>query len=347
MYGKYFILLQLFLFVNAVGCYINRDQTLFSYYSGFEFCTISMINIYFVAVSLKNDVKDYEKLLYCLSVIMCTIYIIQYIIYPIPIVRGAVNLLEKGFFDMGSRFRMTGQSLAFLAYFMGLTKFLLTYNIKYFIQLALGGVVLIMLGFRIQLLFVVVFTLVLYWKIYKFSYKGFFSFLFFCALIYFYVLDLPFVKLTVDTMIERQDAGHSNEIRWYTIDYFLTHFFNNTWEMIWGAGLPGKVGAYSHMIDNLKDSDIIFADIGVWGLSWMAGIPATLIIVIYPIVSFFKRVRKEYLYIGITLLCVLLSSIFTREIFREGNPFIFGIMLAMQEKIIKHENRNINISILS
>ena len=347
IYGKYLILMQFFLFINAVGCYINRDQTLLSYYSGLEYCTISMINIYFIAVVLKNEVKDYEKLLYSLSIIMCAIYIIQYYLYPIPIVNGALYLVEKGWIDQGTRFRMIGQSLAFLAYFMGLTKYLVSFKIKFLLQFVLGGIVLIMLGFRIQLFFVAIFTLILYWKIFKFSYKVFWAFLFFGLLIYYFVLDLPFVKLTIDAIVERQDKGESDEIRWYAIDYFQNYFFKNTWETIWGAGLPGKNSSYCLLVDNLKDRMIIFADIGVWGLSWMAGIPATLIIVLYPIVAYFKKVPKEYLYIGITLLCVLLSSIFTREIYRDGNPFIFGIMLAMQEKILNNENRNFNFSLLS
>ena len=45
------------------------------------------------------------------------------------------------------------------------------------------------------------------------------------------------------------------------------------------------------------------------------------------------KVPRPYIYIGLVLAFSLISSILTREIYRDGNPFIFGILLALQEKI--------------
>lgn len=347
IYGKYILLMNIFLFINAIGCYINRGQSLISFYEGWEFCTLSSINIYFIVYILKNDIEDFEKLLYYLSILLCLIYILQYYIYPIPIVIGAQHMIDRGSIETGARFRIIGQAFAFLSFFMGQTKFYVNHQIKYLIQLLLGGTVLIMLGFRNHLFIVPIFTIITYYKIFRFSFKKLLLFLIYVIFVCYFFSHFSFVKRTIELIIERENSEISNDTRWYTIHYFQTSFFRNTWEMILGAGLPGLSGHYTFFIDQLKEKMIIFADIGFWGLSWMAGIPTVLMIIIYPIIAFFKKVPKEYSYIGITLLCILFSSVFTREIFREGNPYIFGIMLALQEKIIKNENRNTNISLLS
>lgn len=348
-YGKIILLLNIFLMVNAIGCSVFRHQSILSTYSGWEMCILLSINFYFIFWSMRNSFTDYEKVLFLLSILFCVLYIVQYFIYPIAIFNSAEKALEIREIENTSdtRIRVIGQALGPIAYFMGLNKYTITKNVKYLLQTILGFSVIIMLGFRVQMAFLIFFSLFFYLKYYHFSLKLFIR-LFLVSVVAFVILyNVQFVMDSYQNMVNRQASGSSLEARLNTIYYFNNLFFYNFWERIFGAGLPGREGQYLDYIKHLKENGLIFADLGIWGLSWVAGIPAVIMLIWYPIISFIRKVPSRYFYIGITLMFVLLSSTFTREIFRDGNPFLFGMMLAMQDKIIKrYDNRNSHISFL-
>ena len=341
VYGKYLILMNIFLFVNAIGCLANRGQSLISFFRGGEFFILAMINIYFVVLYMRNRIKDFENVLFYLSIIMCVLYIIQYIIYPTPIFRSTEVALDMDIAESSdSRIRIIGQALGTIAYFMGLNKFLCKKEIKSLIQMALGFSSIIILGFRSQAFALVLFSILLFVRFYKFSLKMWLPIIFAAVVVYYIVIPLSFVQNSLENMIERQESGSgSNEARIITMTYYINNFFQNNWEIFLGAGLPGSSGEYADYIDKLKSYHFIYADCGLLGLSWVAGIPVVLIIVIYPIKALLMKVPKPYLYIGLVLAFSLISSIFTREIYRDGNPFIFGGLLALQEKINKRTTK--------
>ena len=283
IYGKYIVLMNLFLFINAIGCYANRGQSLYSFFRGSEFYILAMINIYFIALRLRNKIKDFENVLFYLSIIMCVLYIIQYIIYPIPIFKSTGVALDRDIVESSdSRIRITGQALGTIAYFMGLNKFLCKKEIKSLIQMTLGFSSIIILGFRSQAFALILFSIVLFVRLYKFSLKMWLPIVIAAIVVYYIVIPLSFVQNSLENMMERQETGSgSNEARIITMAYYMNNFFQNNWERFWGAGLPGSFGVYSEYIDYLKSYHLIFADCGLLGLSWIAGVPATLIIIIY------------------------------------------------------------------
>lgn len=349
IYGKIILLLNIFLFINAISCVVFRHQSLISTYRGWDMCILLPINYYFIFWGLKNRIKEYEKILFLLSIVFCLLYILQYFIYPTTIFISAEKALEFREIEEASqiRIRTIGQALGPIAYFMGLNKFLTFKKYVYLIQAFLGMSVIVMLGFRLQVVLLIFFTVYLYFKFYGFSWRLFFRIIFISFIAQAILYNVQFVLDSFQNMINRQETGTSFEARLRTIYYFDNFFFKNNWERFWGAGLPGNSGQYHDYIDQLKESGIIYADIGIWGLSWVAGIPAVLLLILYPLISFAKKVPFVYSYIGITLLFVLLSSILSREIYRDGNPFLFGMMLALQDKIIKrYDNRNSHISFL-
>jgi hypothetical protein len=342
IYGKYLILINIFLFINSLGCSIIRGQNVITTYEGHEMSIIGMLNFYFIALSLKNKVSDYESILFHLSIIMCILYIVQYVIYPQVIFRDAGNALmyRELYESADARVRVIGQMLGPLAYYMGLNKFFLgeKKSAKYLIQALLGLTVVLMLGFRIQLFVLLIFTAYMFMKIFGFSNKMLLYVTIIGLFLYYVVMSIPFVQDTIEHMIERNQDGSSEEARYITAFYFYNNFFYNNWELIMGAGLPGNAGAYSQTIDHLKDVGIYFSDCGLLGYSWVAGIPVALLLSIFPLISLFKKVPNAYMYIGITMAFVLFSSTFTREIYREGNPLLIGVLLAMHDKILCRKN---------
>ena len=68
-YGKIILLLNIFLFINAILCNVFRHQSLISTYRGWDMCILLPINFYFVFWTLKNRIKEYEKNLFLLSIV--------------------------------------------------------------------------------------------------------------------------------------------------------------------------------------------------------------------------------------------------------------------------------------
>ena len=77
--------------------------------------------------------------------------------------------------------------------------------------------------------------------------------------------------------------------------------------------------------------------IGDWGLGigdWGLGIVPILCIMFYCIKAFLLKVPKEYMYLGVWLLFLVISSFATAEIFRPGSPFMQMVVLAIIDQVI-------------
>lgn len=333
-FGKIIILINFFLLINSIGCMINRDQSLWSTYTGTEMRNFMMLNVYFIIISSSLSVKKIEKCLYYLSLTFCIIYIIQFLVYPTEICYGATSDFMQG---NVVRIRLWGQSLAIIAFLMGLNKSLEYKKIKYYVQCFLGILVILLLGFRSQLLVLIATTLILLFRRYKLSFKFCFNVLLICIIFSYAVLQIPFVSDSITEMINRSEEGQSfdndNYIRTICYDYYTNNFFENTWESIMGTGNPGSYGSYSMLINKIKnDYGFVYGDWGLIGLSWIVGIPVVLFILFYCLKAFLLKVEDKYIYLACYFIFIVFASIFSREIYRYGNFFIQGIILALLEK---------------
>lgn len=335
-FGKIIILINFFLLVNSIGCLINRNQSLWSSYTGTEMRNFMMLNAYFIFISSSISVKKLEKCLYYLSIFFCMIYIIQFLVYPTEICYGASSEFMK---SNVIRIRLWGQSLAIIAFLMGLNKALEYKNFKYYLQCFLGLIVILLLGFRSQLLVLIATTFILLFRKYKLSFRFFFVLAIVCIFFSYAVLQIPFISNSVSEMIARSEEGQSfandNYIRTICFDYYTNNFFVNTWESIMGAGNPGTSGNYSIFIDILKnDYGFVYGDWGLIGLSWIVGIPVVLLILLYCMKAFFIKVENKYIYLACYFIFIVFASIFSREIYRYGNFFIQALILAILEKTL-------------
>lgn len=341
LYGKLLILLSVFLFINEVGCKWNRGQDITVAYSGTEMKNFMMLNVYFILLHLKCSIKSIEKFLLYFSIFFCIVYIVQYLIYPSVIIRGLENaeyMTEDGVI----RIRLFGQVLSPLAIFMGINKYLLNKRYIYVLQAILGAAVILMLGFRTQIAVLVLCLLFGVYRIYGFSGKTIRILSLGVVILLVAFIYVPFVYDAVMVMIERnnndQSFSNSDYIRILNFNYFTTNFWNNNWEMIMGAGLPGDVGYYGNFIDNLKTQGFIFADWGLIGLSWVAGIPVALLLIVILLKGIILKLPNSAVYLSMTFLFLILGSILSREVYRIGNMYLLGVLLVLHEKIYNSLN---------
>lgn len=343
LYGKLLILLSLFLFINEIGCKWNRGQDIMVAYSGTEMKNFMMLNVYFILLHIRCSVKSIEKFLLYFSIFFCAVYIIQYFIYPSEIIRGLENaeyMTENGVI----RIRLFGQLMSPLAIFMGINKYLQNRRYIYVCQSILGFVVILMLGFRTQIAVLILCLLFGFYRMYGFSGKTLKILLLGGVVLLVLFIYVPFVYDAVMIMIERnnndQSFSNSDYIRILNFNYFTTNFWNNNWEMIMGAGLPGDIGHYGNFIDKLKTQGFIFADWGLIGLSWVAGIPVALLLILILLKGIILKLPNGAVYVSMTFLFLILGSILSREVYRIGNMYLLGILLVLHEKIYKSLNIN-------
>ncbi|MGB4576568.1 MAG: hypothetical protein WBI06_06655 [Paludibacter sp.] len=284
-----------------------------------------------------------EKALFYLIIIFDICYLYQYYVYPQQLFIGS-DVLEV---MKDVRIRMKGQGLVFIGIFLGLNKYLQnTKRYEFLVLFFINLSILFLLGFRTQLLVIAITLMYLYWKVVGINKKLFIYISIFSIISFITYNNSELLQKKLNFLIERNETDNfynSDYGRFSTLNYYINEHFKNSFEYFWGSGLPSESSVYGRYILKLKDSFIIYADWGFLGFSWMIGIPLTLFFLIFSIKAISIKVDKRYTYLSIWILFILLSTIFTREFFRNGSFLLQAYVLYMIEKsnsgIIKKQIR--------
>ena len=120
--GKLIIFYISFLFLSCVYSWLYNKQSLyvvilysFNYFS---------ILFFFVLLKLKLTAQQTEKVILWISLTFCMCYIVQWLIYPTILFSSAndtINITDDQF-----RMRMPGSLGAYILFFMGFNRFLVT-----------------------------------------------------------------------------------------------------------------------------------------------------------------------------------------------------------------------------
>lgn len=328
IFKRYIILLAIALLANVIASYINRGQAPYWSIRTPEMTNFFPILLYFYLINNNIKIKSIERIIGCLYIIFCICYFIQYIILPDIIFR------PLNFTEAETRFRMHGQAIVTLGYFFSLNKYILTRRNLYLLYIFLGICVFIMLGFRSMLLALIICTIFMFYKTSKITLKSLFSFVCLFAILIFILYQFDFTKYTIQTMINRnQDQNFQNEdyIRIRELEYFTQEHFISLSDFFWGSGFPSDQSSYGKYMLSLQEYNQYgesVASVGAWydwgllGLSWVAGIPTVIILLIISIKAIFKKTDKQYYYFSFFYLFMILSSITTIEFYR-GGAFVF------------------------
>lgn len=345
-FKKPLLFLLLFIFINILGVFILRDQSIISSLRSTDLLNILSIYSIFIwhKFCLSEDVA--KKILVNLMWIFLGCYIIQWIIFPSRLfyVEGD-GALDSFLSSGGIRFRLQAQGIAFLSFFYSVYKIVKHGQWKDYLLMILSVVVIIMFEFRSQLIilpFIFILQLVYYSK-YRRK-KVFWSFL--SMIVVGMILmqsDIVTGKMeALQSRNETQNFSNDDYIRFFTYDYYTKEVPLNFYEKIFGTGLEGIDGIYTKSTLKAKEMGYIWADWGLIGLSWRLGIPGVLCLIWYSLVAY-KISRKDpnIHYIGLWFLFLIIVGTFNREFYRFGIFAIQALALYIIDIKIGESNQKI------
>lgn len=331
-FKKPLILFLICILVNGIASSIRNDEPILSFLDG-ESSILIPFCMYFYFMKTKLSIDTLENILIILCFIFCIAYIVQFVSFPKVIFQGA---MAEGL-DSELRFRLTGQCLGSLSFLLGMNKLLFGIRIKYVGLMVLGLLVTLILGFRSQMVALALSALFMFVRVKGLKIKSYLKYSLVSSVFIISFVQIPIVQNKIEEMFARNETANfdnENYIRLITYDYYVSELNKSPISYIIGLGLPGSNSQYQRDTDRLKHfSGIIWADWGLIGLSWMLGIPGTLIIIYIFLRTFSIKVPKEYYYISFNFLFLILASLFTREIYRVGAFFIHAFLLMLINKI--------------
>ena len=339
-------LFVLCLMLNFVVCRINRGQSFLDSFLVTEVKNMFLLLFFYLLIKIKCSIYELERCIVILYFIFIVCFFLQYIVFfPNPVFQMiGVNSDELNSVDTQHRFRMIAQTIGFFGYFFLLNRVLVEKKspVMYYLGIILGFVFVVLLGFRGELLAIMVCTLYITIRIKGFSLR----LLKYAAVFFFAVLfstQIPIVQKQVDNMFERHSVGEtfSNKdyVRYAQFDYFMNEHPINFSERIFGSGIPGYTSDYgktwnkkTSLLTDVKGKTKLIPvygwyDWGIVGLSWMVGIPIGVVLYVFIFYMIFKRYGKKYLFISTTYLFFLLTSITTIEFYRSGAYFYHAFIL--------------------
>lgn len=321
------ILLFICLLMSVISCYFNREQGIIATLSTAHSRNFFFILFYFYLVKEDLSIIKIEKVLSVVFLLFCSSYILQYILNPTELF-SMLNLNSE------NRFRMAGQGILSLGLAMNANKYLLYKKKLHLIFVLLGLFVLLLLGFRTMLVAVIISFLFMLYKVYNLNFVFIrklvvyaLAGVFLCVVLY----QLAPIRDTVNNMLDRQEEQNfSNEdyIRVVEFNYFTHEHFKNYAEWFFGSGFPKLGSSYGNYMAadasewNNGSTRTGWVDWGLFGLSWVAGIPTVVCLLLISFRAIFFKIEPSYAYVSAWYVFLLVSSITTIEFYRVGT-FVF------------------------
>lgn len=323
------ILLMILCIVSTFTCDYFRHQAVFETLK--QTSHYMMIFSYFFFIDKKIQIWQLEKLIYHLSILFVVCYLLQYFLYPYDIV---IFPDAETQYSEEVRIRFAGQNICSLGFLFALNKYLTSGRRKYLFLAFFTFFTMFLWGFRTITFSCILFSLILFYKIRGIGYiVKIFPLLLLISII---LLQTPLINEKIEFMQERQNSGETfandDYIRVILIKYFYESHFLSNWELFWGSGLPAD-SSYGLYMDNLGENHLHWNDMGLLGLSWILGIPCVLTMIWYALKAGFQKMPKEYVYLALWFLFLLLIGFTTAEFIRIGNYVPQAIALALIAKI--------------
>ena len=336
-FNKYIIYLVFFLILNYISCsYYNNQDILSSFRAGTDFYSLFLFWFFY---RWKLNLRQWEKTLWWICFCFGICYIIQYIMFPTIIFGGQIRIDSEE-----QRIAIYGQGLASLSVIFGLNKYLIDRRKKYIIIILLGLFAVFGCGYRTMLLSLSLSIIILVLRL-RISKRTLLSLSLLVIMLAVFIINVDFIQYQIENMSDRQEnlneGGLENDFRYINLLYHYTSFFKSPIELFLGSGLAFEGTDYYKYIKMLDESGMYYSDLGLIGLSWMIGIPAVLIMIIYSYQIYKKKVNKEYIYIGIYFFNIVISSITTHEFYIHLNFVVQAILFCIFTKILEKEERQL------
>ncbi|MBR2153584.1 MAG: hypothetical protein IJ901_03065 [Bacteroidaceae bacterium] len=302
------------------------------------------ILFFFYLLKSKLSASEAEKALIIMSITCCCCYILQWLIYPTILFYGA-DSESKTLFTY--RVRIPGSIGCYCLLLYGINRYLLQKHFKYLFYTLLGGLPILIMGFRsLNTLSLLSIFVMIPFVLHKIPKTMFYSLLGVISILL--LMQTPIVKLKLAEMEERNETGQSFEnedyVRFREFDYYWNEQFANPVEKFFGGGVPtDPESKYDKDIHGWAYSNgLYWDDLGLVGLSMIIGMPAVALLLIMYVVCIWRCKDSHLQYIRFTLLIVLLGSLFTTaELFRQGNILLLSLFLYIEYKYHQERVKNI------
>lgn len=335
----------LLIFVNIVTCYIYREQSpLVSIYG---WGTFFLILYYPVFVSHNYSSRFWEKVLLSLYIIYLICYFCQYFLRLGGIQLFALDTTMEQLV-ISSIVRLFADGILSLGVFYCLNKWLTKRGGMYKYLFFIGMMAEILLTTRVRYVVLPIASFYMLHKIYGFSAKTLWSIILFIGLVV-GLLQTKIAQDRINYVIEKsatQNFGNESYVRVRLLDYFQNQHFKSPTERVLGSGMPKLKAADNSASHALSDysrkmslmfvnEDFYCYDMGYLGLTWLGGIPFTIVLIILQFCVFWKKVPKEYLYLGSWELYLLFSGWFNEEVFGFTNMICQVLALTILTSVVK------------
>jgi hypothetical protein len=302
------------LLVNTLAAYVHIHQgpikTLLSY-SFYYF-----IFFYFFLHYMKPDRRFIEKVIVTFGIIYSFIYVIQYAIYPYVLFSEDALTAEGG-----KQFAIVGHGFHMLAYFIVLNRYLIERKMKDLVLVIFFFIVLLLCDFRTLIAGAFLISAFMFFKLIKLTARDIIVIVSIVVLL----AGLSQVKFVSDIINDSVTNTESNfkegkkYIRMLEIEFFFKRFpTDNSYYIIGGGKRTG---------DNLNrfnpdeiglNYNIVWVDIGLLGFYIMIGLFAVIGILWYTIKAIFTKLPRDWIYLNMYFLFLLVVSFTNEEIYRDG-----------------------------
>lgn len=337
----------LFIVVNCFTCYFFRGQSVIV--SIQAWAPFLIIYLYPIIRTWNLSIEEWQKVIIYLFIYYAIGFVLQFI-FSETMIMYMSSTWDK--FLRDGRVRIFSEGILYLATLLFWNKYLLRKKTHYLLLFVFGFILIFLTRFRLVLVSFPIVLLYIYYKINGFSWK----------IVYFSVtvvlainvaLRIPVVQEAIEEMVERRESDsfdNDDYIRVISFDYFTNDHFKSNAEYFWGSGMPflsldaekhevhetpshyskimSELGAYYHYFT---------VDWGLLGLSWVAGIPFVLILILLLLKITLIKVPDDYLYLRGYCILVLLLGIINPMVYYHKNLFFLAIILTIWELVRKEQ----------
>ena len=285
---------------------------------------------FFYLVHTRATAEEAERILIVISVVCCTCYILQWLIYPTVLFTGAAEESKASLEHY--RVRIPGSISCYCLFLYGVNKYITKKRIGDLLYSVLGGIPILIMGFRTLSALSVILVFLMIPFITRQVRKSL-KYLILAVIIGYGALQTDLVKSKVEEMVKRQESGQNfdneNYIRYRELDYYWNEYFTKPGEKIFGGGAP--VDMSTNYRKDIYYNNYAFTDLGLVGLGLIIGFPAVLLLVLCYVKCIWRFKEPKFQYLRFTLLLVLLGSLFTTsELYRTGNILLFSLFVYVE-----------------
>lgn len=332
-----------FIVLNCITCYVFRRQ------SGIvtlqAWVPFLIIYLYPVMRTWNLSLEEWQKIIILLFIYYAIGYILQFIFNKTMILYMS-STWDK--FLREGRIRIFSEGILYLGTLLFWNKYLLKKKVIFLLLFILGVLLIFLTRFRLIIVTFPIVLLYIYFKINGFSWK-IISYSIIIVLTINVASHLQVVQKAIDEMYERNEKSNldnENYARVVGFDYFTKNHFKSNVEYFLGSGMAvlavdaekqevhnspsqysrkmSRLGAYSH---------IFTVDWGLLGLSWVAGIPFVLILILILLKVILTKIPNDYLYLRGYCIFVLLIGLFNPMVYYHKNIFFLAIILTILDQV--------------